>query len=103
MTMYREQLEKYCGRKGYSKSGVGLSAGYNKNYVSDIISGKITPTAEALEALAEALNVPLAVLLFGDETDEVTREIVAKMRDIDEHGQRAVNAFLDSLASQKKT
>ncbi len=100
---YREQLEKYCGRKGYSKSGVGLSAGYNKNYVSDIISGKITPTAEALEALAGALHIPVAVLLFGDETSEVMREIGAKMPELGESGPLAVNAFVDSLLSQKKT
>jgi transcriptional regulator with XRE-family HTH domain len=102
MIRYREQLAKYCNRPGYSRSGVGLKAGYNKNYVSDVISGKITPTAEALEALAGALDIPLAVLLFGDDTDQVTREIVSKMKDVDEHGQRAVNALVDSLSSKPK-
>lgn len=99
MKKYREQLDKFCARDGYTRSRVGLAAGYNKNYVSNVISGKISPTIDALEALADELNVPLAVLLSGDDVDPLTTEIVAKMQLIDESGKRAVSALVNTLSS----
>jgi len=99
MKKYREQLDKFCTRDGYSRSRVGLAAGYNKNYVSNVINGKISPTIDALEALAGELNVPLAVLLSGDDVDPLTTEIVAKMQLIDESGKRAVSALVNTLSS----
>lgn len=101
MLEYRNQLAKYCELDGNSRSAVGITAGYNKNYVSNIISGKITPTIEALEALAKTLKIPLAVLLFGDETDETMREIVMGMKQLEPQNQRAVSALVASLSSSQ--
>lgn len=88
MTLYREQLANYCNRSGYTRSGVAKAAGYNKNYVSNVIKGDITPTIEALEALANALNVPLTFLLVGEEADTLTTEIVTKFQLIDPAGKK---------------
>ena len=99
MTVYCRQLDKYCARSGYTRSGVSIAAGYNKNYVSNVINEKLTPTIEALEALATALNIPLAVLLFGDETDAITQEIISKLKGMDSTGMRAVSALVDTLST----
>lgn len=99
MSNYRDHLETYCNRAGYSRSSVGIEAGYNKNYVSDVIKGKITPTIEALDKLASALKVPLANLLFGDSADPQIAELVSKIRKIDSSGQKAVHALVETLSA----
>lgn len=99
MKIYREQLNIYCRKDGHSPSRVGLAAGYNKNYVSNVIKGTIIPTIDALEAIAKELSIPLGVLLRGDDTDELTREIIEKMQKIDEPGKLAVSALVNTLSA----
>ncbi len=100
MSKHREQLAKYCDRPGYSRSAASLKAGYNKNYASNVINGKITPTIEALEALSVALDVPLSWILFGEGQDDGMSEIMDKLRRIDPAGLKAVRALVDTLSSE---
>lgn len=102
MSNYRDHLQHYCQRPGFSRSSVGIEAGYNKNYVSDVIKGKITPTIEALEKLAAALSVPLASLLFGDAADPQIAELISKIRKIDSSGQKAVQALVETLSAESE-
>lgn len=99
MTEYQKQLDKYCKLRGLSRPRLGLAAGKNKNYVSDVINGKITPTIDALEGLAVVLDVSLAILLFGDTPDSDMEEFANKFRRLDERGQKAVFALMDTLSS----
>ncbi|KIC36527.1 helix-turn-helix domain-containing protein [Leisingera sp. ANG-M7] len=99
MTEYQKQLDKYCKLRGLSRPRVGTAAGKNKNYVSDVINGKITPTIDALEGLAEVLEVSLAVLLFGDSPDNDMEEFANKFKRLDASGQRAVFALMDTLSA----
>lgn len=99
MTRYKEQLSALCKRPGYSRYSVGKAAGYNKNYVSDVVRGNITPSIDALEKLANALDVPLSELLFGDETTQALNEISSKILSLDEPGLKAVHALVDTLAT----
>lgn len=103
MTEYQKQLDKYCKLRGLSRPRVGAAAGKNKNYVSDVINGKITPTIDALEGLAAVLDVPLAVLLFGDSPDSEAEEFASKFKHLDSSGQRAVFALIDTLSSLPDT
>lgn len=98
MTRYREQLSKLCKRPGYSRYSVGIGAGYNKNYVGEVVKGNITPSIEALEKLADALDVSLAELLFGGDSNEALDEISLRLRDLDPAGMKAVFALVNTLA-----
>jgi transcriptional regulator with XRE-family HTH domain len=84
---------------GWSRSRVGIAAGKNKNYVSDVINGKITPTIDALDMLARVLDVPLSVLLFGDDPDDQMEEFANRFKHLDASGQKAVLALIESLSS----
>ncbi|AHD12162.1 helix-turn-helix domain-containing protein [Phaeobacter gallaeciensis] len=99
MTAYRQQIDKYCKLRGISRPKAGLEAGYNKNYVADLVNGKITPTIEALEAIAHVLSVPLSVLLFGEEVDPQLAEFTDKFQRLDAAGQHAVGSLIETLSS----
>lgn len=99
MTRYKEQLAALCKRPGYSRYSVGIAAGYNKNYVSDVVRGNITPSIDALEKLAAALDVPLSELLFGGEDNHALNEISSRLVDLDEPSLKAVHALVNTLAA----
>ncbi|WP_333847150.1 helix-turn-helix transcriptional regulator [Phaeobacter italicus] len=99
MTEYQTQLDKLIKAAGWSRSRVGIAAGKNKNYVSDVINGKITPTIDALDMLARVLDVPLSVLLFGDDPDDQMEEFANRFKHLDASGQKAVLALIESLSS----
>jgi len=77
--------------QGLSQQVLAQKAGISQNYLSDIENGSRTGTLEVLQAIADALSVPLADLMqaagmatsptveepLGSRLDDWVKEIVA--------------------------
>lgn len=50
----REAIQEAWKTSGLSKAGLSRKIGKNKNYLNDVFSGRITPSADVLDAIAEA-------------------------------------------------
>ena len=64
MSYYKSAIVKFCAERNITNSALGIRAGYNKNYISAVVSETITPTITALESIACALKVNLSDLIF---------------------------------------
>lgn len=58
----RRNIVKIRQEKKYTQERLAYESGISKGYLSEIESGKKSPTVRTLEKLAETLNVPLSRL-----------------------------------------
>ena len=59
-TKVRRNIVKIRQEKGYTQERLAYESGISKGYLSEIESGKKSPTIRILEKLAETLGVPLS-------------------------------------------
>jgi len=60
-------LKKIREEKNISQSKLAILAGISRSYVSEIESGKKTPSLDMLERIAEALEVCTSLLLINNK------------------------------------
>ncbi|MBY6758611.1 helix-turn-helix transcriptional regulator [Clostridium botulinum] len=60
-------LKKIREEKNISQSKLAILASISRSYVSEIESGKKTPSLDILERIAEALEVCTALLLINNK------------------------------------
>jgi len=59
----RLNIVKIRRKKGYTQEKLAYEADVSKGYLSEIESGKKSPTVRTLQKLADTLEVPLSKLL----------------------------------------
>jgi len=95
---WRERLAKAIEARGVSKRSLSLKAGMGPGYVHSLLSEGKEPTIEKLVRICAELDVPLAMIVFGDDPAGFVQEVVelwAKAPPTLRHG------ILDILRSSK--
>lgn len=62
-------LKKIREEKNISQSKLATIAGISQNYISEIESGKKTPSLEILEKIANALEICIALLISNEKSN----------------------------------
>ena len=65
-----ERLREVRMEKGISQQQLSRQAGFDRTYIGKIERGKISPSLEAVEKIAEELEVSPVELFKFDELDE---------------------------------
>ncbi len=69
---YGDAVKKARGIRGLSQRELAKEAGLDPSYVSLIETGRRAPSTKALESIADALGVPLYLLVFlGSDEDDL--------------------------------
>ena len=63
--------------RGMTKRELSEKAGISMSFLSDLTNGKANPSLKIMEAIAEALGVPLILLLESTDLDRHTLDAVA--------------------------
>jgi transcriptional regulator with XRE-family HTH domain len=63
--------------RGMTKHELSEKAGISISFLSDLTNGKANPSLKIMEAIAEALGVPLTLLLESTDLDRHTLDAVA--------------------------
>jgi len=64
-------LKQLRDEKGVSRQELCRKAGFHRTYIGKIERGKISPSLEAIEKIAEELDVRIVELFdFEDQSDE---------------------------------
>ncbi|AZK89866.1 transcriptional regulator [Xanthomonas oryzae] len=66
--------------RGMTKHELSERAGISISFLSDLTNGKANPSLKIMEAIAEALLVPLPLLLESTDLDRHTLDAVAGSR-----------------------
>lgn len=74
-----EKIRKLRSEKGFSQGFLGTKSGVNAKLLSKYENGRITPTAETLRKIAEALEVSADYLIF----DNVPQDGVSQLKDLE--------------------
>lgn len=80
MKRFRVQLAQNIKAQGYSYRNFSLSLGRSENYITNIISGKTTPSLESMLEISDALSMQPGDLLNSSEDPFELVELIPKLR-----------------------
>ena len=67
-SMVGANIARLCAERGLSQRALARLAGVHRNSVQRVVAGRMTPTVDYLQQLADALGVPLAALCVVEDT-----------------------------------
>lgn len=75
MSQFADNLRAIRKAKGLTQDQLGERAGLSAKHIGEIERGKVSPTLEAIEKLANGLRVDLLVLIGDDASRMATRDV----------------------------
>jgi len=66
-TIFSENVTKFMEAQGLTAQAICRKSGVSPSFMSDIVNRRANPSLETMEQIAQALNVPLHVLLLKNE------------------------------------
>ena len=79
MSQFADNLRAIRKAKGLTQDQLGERAGLSAKHIGEIERGKVSPTLEAIEKLANGLRVDLLVLIGDDASRMATRDVRAEI------------------------
>ncbi len=95
---FAEKLKKELADAGITQKVLAKRAHISEAYISQILSGKRTPTIAVAKRIAEALGKPVSYFL---EDNFDVRIFLRKSKNLSEEDIKAVEAFIDYLIEKK--
>ena len=97
--MFSERLREARKTAKLSQKQVANEVFVTQQTIGYYENGQVTPSPEMIKKLSKILGVSVSWLLEAEEAsyspDEI--ELISKYRELDERGQRAVRALIESL------
>jgi len=105
MSEFARNLKKYRLAKGLSQEELSRRAGVHVVQFSRYERGHSTPSIEVVQKLAEALEIPIDTLVYGDAHEQIEqattdRELVLlfkKVALLDEQQKATIKDFLQAF------
>ncbi|MXU66777.1 helix-turn-helix domain-containing protein [Oceanomicrobium pacificus] len=94
---WRTRLASAIHLKGVKVTHLSTDLGLHRDYISNVLSGKAKPSMDRVRAICDALDVSLAYVLDGAQSDSVTNadlEVEARIQ------TDALNSLQDLLRSK---
>ena len=79
MSQFADNLRNIRKAKGLTQDELSERAGLSAKHIGEIERGKVSPTLEAIEKLANGLRVDLLVLIGDDASRMATRDVRAEI------------------------
>ncbi len=95
---FAKKLKETISKEGITQKELAKKAGLSEAYVSQILSGKKTPTITVAKRIAEVLDLPVSYFL--DNGLDI-RVLLRRNRELSEEDIKAVEAFIDYLIEKK--
>lgn len=102
MENYKDRIRAaIASREDLTASGLSRAIGANKNYVSDILSGKINPTHAKLLLIAKGLGITPAELIFGINHSAEDEELMKLLPTLEKGNLELVLNLVRTLSSKE--
>ncbi len=95
---FAKKLKEAILKEGLTQKELAKRANLSEAYISQILSGKKTPTITVAKRIAEVLNLPVSYFL--DNGLDI-RVMLRRKKELTEEDIKAVEAFIDYLIEKK--
>lgn len=108
---FANNLKKIRSDRGMTQSELGEKIGVHANHISRYERGDSSPSTETLKAFAQALNVTIDELVFGDKEKQVKNSIndiellglIKKLESLSEQEKETIKDLISAFLFRNET
>ncbi|UWQ93015.1 helix-turn-helix domain-containing protein [Rhodobacteraceae bacterium M382] len=94
--LWRKRLRQAIDDRGLGYKELSSSAGFNKEYVSKMLNGRINPTVDKILRICEVAGIEPSFLFLRDVGGQGIRETVKDAANLTEQDASLVARLIDS-------
>lgn len=96
LELWRRKLKQAIDDRGIAYNALSEEAGYNTQYVSKMLKGRINPTVDKILRICEVAGIEASFLFVNDDASQQTQEIVNDAAGMTEESASLVARLIES-------
>ncbi len=99
---WRSNLQNVMASKGLNPRQLSLKLNKNQHYISQLLKREFTPSVKTMTKIAEALDVPVSLIVEGVRVDLEIDQLAARLAELPDEDLQMVEDLVRRLQARNK-